>query len=219
MSQSDYNCEGRKKHRGGARRRQRGAATADGVPMLHWSPHGTNFAKFKHAFAARVESQHGLPAMFLDTYEKAEPKKPEWKDYKPCKPAVVVAQSGQESKGEGQDDDTADSRTEHQEEADDAGITLQLLQVAMTAFDRAMDRYGKKLDQFEMVEYKIFGLIIEKLSAESLDRVKSSVKWAQISKSRDSLELWKLVRDTHNMVGAETASKSMFKPKIRMDIH
>lgn len=211
MSQSDnkQKTEGAKKAARGGDRRRNGATTGDGVPTLKWSPYGSNLATFKKAFAAHVEGLHGFDAIFLDTYERGVWEKPKWADYEPQRPLAPVILGGEETKGETEDGD--DLRTEPENTtADDFEMEF-----AKQAYRDAFREYSKQIHRQKATEYKIYGLITEKLSAESLDRVKSHEKWTEIHKSRDALKLWILLRDTHK-VGAESSTKSMSKLKIRM---
>ena len=212
MSQSDNKNKteaGKRLSRGGDRRRS-GAATGDGPPMLRWSPNGSNYTAFKKAFATHVEGLHGYDATFLDTYKRGVWPKPRWAEFKPERPEAPVTMGRQEEKGER--DDTDEVRTEPENTAADEDIEMVL---AKDAYRDALRDYSKCLARQKATEFKIYGLITERLSAESLDRIKSHEAYEEIHEHRDAIKLWLLIRETHK-VGAESSTKSMSKRKIRM---
>jgi hypothetical protein len=64
----------------------------------------------------------------------------------------------------------------------------------------AHKRRDKEIDDMQIDRTSMFAYIISKLSKESLDEVQGDKEWVNIEESRDPLELWKVVKATHQIL-------------------
>jgi len=64
----------------------------------------------------------------------------------------------------------------------------------------AHKRRDKEIDDMQIDRTSMFAYIISKLSKESLDEVQGDKEWVKIEASRDPLELWKVVKATHQIL-------------------
>ena len=86
--------------------------------------------------------------------------------------------------------------------------------VEKTRLRKAYKRRDKEIADMQVNRTSMYAYIISKLSKESLDEVQGSGQWATIEASRDPLELWKVVKSTHQIL---TTSKvaSVIKKTVR----
>jgi len=59
--------------------------------------------------------------------------------------------------------------------------------------------YRKEINEYKRDRPKLYGLIIQYLSEESLDEVKRQDNWEAIDENADPVGLWKLVETTHKV--------------------
>eukprot|EP00590_Aulacoseira_subarctica_P002948 CAMPEP_0172417988 /NCGR_PEP_ID=MMETSP1064-20121228/4486_1 /TAXON_ID=202472 /ORGANISM="Aulacoseira subarctica , Strain CCAP 1002/5" /LENGTH=202 /DNA_ID=CAMNT_0013156619 /DNA_START=129 /DNA_END=734 /DNA_ORIENTATION=+ len=59
--------------------------------------------------------------------------------------------------------------------------------------------YRKEINELKKNSPKLYGLITQYLSEESLDEIKSQEKWEEIDEAADPVGLWQLVEETHKV--------------------
>jgi len=71
--------------------------------------------------------------------------------------------------------------------------------------------YWKEYNELKRDRPKLYGLITQYLSEESLDDVKRQAEWKKIDEAADPVGLWKLVEETHKV---NTISKVITVTKL-----
>jgi hypothetical protein len=64
----------------------------------------------------------------------------------------------------------------------------------------AHKRRDKEIDDMKIDRTSMFAYLISKLSKESLDEVQGDASWDKIEVSRDPLDLWKVIKATHQIL-------------------
>ena len=72
--------------------------------------------------------------------------------------------------------------------------------IEKTRLKEAYKRRDKELDDMKIDRVSMFAYILSKLSKESQDEVQGDKEWARIETARDPLELWKVIKSTHQIL-------------------
>jgi len=72
--------------------------------------------------------------------------------------------------------------------------------IEKTRLREAHKRRDKEIDDMKIDRTSMFAYLISKLSKESLDEVQGDGGWGTVETTRDPLELWKIVKATHQIL-------------------
>jgi len=94
--------------------------------------------------------------------------------------------------------------------------------IQKATFLEDVKEHRKELLKMHTDRPKLYALMLQYLSEESLDEIKRSDKWEDIEKKTDPLELWLLIEDTHKVNSiskveevTKLAARSTYNSKIR----
>jgi hypothetical protein len=73
-------------------------------------------------------------------------------------------------------------------------------EIERTRLKEAYKRRDKEVGDMQVDRTSMYAYIISKLSKESLDEIQGDANWASNKASRDPLELWKVVKSTHQIL-------------------
>jgi hypothetical protein len=73
-------------------------------------------------------------------------------------------------------------------------------EVEKTRLREAYKRWDKEVADMQIDRTSMYAYIISKLSKESVDEIQGDAKWSAIEASRDPLDLWKVVKNTHQIL-------------------
>jgi hypothetical protein len=79
---------------------------------------------------------------------------------------------------------------------------------------KAHKRQDNEIDDMKVDRTSMYAYFLSKLSKESMDEVQGHTNWANIEATRDPLELWLVIKSTHQIL---TTSKvaSIIKKTVR----
>jgi hypothetical protein len=83
--------------------------------------------------------------------------------------------------------------------------------VEKTRLKEAYKRRDKEIADMDVDRTSMYAYIISKLSKESFDEVQGDGKWAAIEASKDPLELWKVIKASHQILTTSKVSSIIKK--------